>query len=265
MTKARNGFWHSYYFTTQTFHEPIRIGAAVSAITESTCRRLSSRHGGGDSQPTPAPEAKPRACAAIPRSVIASSALSARSRRLRPLKNDSKEAKHHDPQTVLSATRIALLAAIAGGLATIGVTFLLVNIFERKQEAKNPFFRVVELTDETEDPASGARTSPFSTTPICAPSTRCARASAAARPFHAPPPRRTRAGRWPSRGSRKTRASRPSGPATPSPSTSARSAATPTCSTTRPSPSAQQFKQPGTCLHCHGSVYVPYKKAGAAI
>jgi nitrite reductase (cytochrome c-552) len=28
---------------------------------------------------------------------------------------------------------------------------LLVNIFQRKQEGKNPFFRVVELTDETED------------------------------------------------------------------------------------------------------------------
>ena len=38
MTKARNGFWHSYYFTTQTFHEPIRIGASSLAITESTCR-----------------------------------------------------------------------------------------------------------------------------------------------------------------------------------------------------------------------------------
>ncbi len=30
---------------------------------------------------------------------------------------------------------------------------LLLNIFERRQEARNPFFRVVELTDETEDPA----------------------------------------------------------------------------------------------------------------
>ena len=35
---------------------------------------------------------------------------------------------------------------VLGGLA------LLVNIMERKQEAKNPFYRVVELTDETEDP-----------------------------------------------------------------------------------------------------------------
>ena len=25
ITKARNGFWHSFYFTTGTFHEPIRI------------------------------------------------------------------------------------------------------------------------------------------------------------------------------------------------------------------------------------------------
>ena len=30
---------------------------------------------------------------------------------------------------------------------------LLVNIIERKQEAKNPFFRVVELDDTVEDPA----------------------------------------------------------------------------------------------------------------
>ena len=24
----------------------------------------------------------------------------------------------------------------------------------------------------------------------------------------------------------------------------------------------QHFKQPGTCIHCHASVYVPYMKAG---
>jgi nitrite reductase (cytochrome c-552) len=45
-----------------------------------------------------------------------------------------------------AATAVAALVAI-GGLA------LLVNIMEHKQEAKNPFFRVVELTDDTEDPA----------------------------------------------------------------------------------------------------------------
>lgn len=38
-------------------------------------------------------------------------------------------------------------------LATFAVAALLINIFERKQEGKNPFYRVVEITDETEDPA----------------------------------------------------------------------------------------------------------------
>jgi cytochrome c nitrite reductase small subunit len=38
-TKARNGFWHSFYFTTQTFHEPIRATAGSRKITEAACRR----------------------------------------------------------------------------------------------------------------------------------------------------------------------------------------------------------------------------------
>jgi hypothetical protein len=29
---------------------------------------------------------------------------------------------------------------------------LLINIFEKQQEAKNTFFRVVDITDDTEDP-----------------------------------------------------------------------------------------------------------------
>src|SRR5262245_61035333 len=44
---------------------------------------------------------------------------------------------------------IAFITTLGAG----AVAALLVNIMERKQEAKNPFFRVVELTDETEDPA----------------------------------------------------------------------------------------------------------------
>ena len=43
--------------------------------------------------------------------------------------------------------------AAAAMLVTFGVTALLVNIFERKQEARNPFYRVVDLDDQTEDPA----------------------------------------------------------------------------------------------------------------
>src|SRR5512147_2940733 len=49
--------------------------------------------------------------------------------------------------------RMILIAAlVAAGVGAL-ITALLVNIFERKEEARNPFFRVVELTDETEDPA----------------------------------------------------------------------------------------------------------------
>ena len=35
------------------------------------------------------------------------------------------------------------------------------NIFERKQEARNPFYRVVELTDDTEDPAIWGKNFPL--------------------------------------------------------------------------------------------------------
>ena len=38
---------------------------------------------------------------------------------------------------------------------------MLVSIYRHKEEAKNPFFRVVELTDETEDPAIWGKNFPF--------------------------------------------------------------------------------------------------------
>lgn len=46
---------------------------------------------------------------------------------------------------------LLVLVSFAAFISAIGVTALLINIFQRKQESKNPFFRVVELTDETED------------------------------------------------------------------------------------------------------------------
>jgi cytochrome c nitrite reductase small subunit len=39
ITKARNGFWHSYYFTTGGFHEPIQILPRDLEITEKACRK----------------------------------------------------------------------------------------------------------------------------------------------------------------------------------------------------------------------------------
>jgi nitrite reductase (cytochrome c-552) len=57
--------------------------------------------------------------------------------------------------------RFVLLTAFIATIAAIGGAALLVNIFERKQEARNPFYRVVELTDETEDPAIWGKNFPL--------------------------------------------------------------------------------------------------------
>ena len=54
-----------------------------------------------------------------------------------------------------------LLAAILAALGAVGALALLVNIFERKQEAKVPFFKVVELTDDTTDPAVWGKNFPL--------------------------------------------------------------------------------------------------------
>jgi nitrite reductase (cytochrome c-552) len=45
-----------------------------------------------------------------------------------------------------------LIVVAVAGLATTGITALLVNIFQHKQEARNPFYRVVDLDDRTTDP-----------------------------------------------------------------------------------------------------------------
>ncbi|MGH9835669.1 MAG: ammonia-forming cytochrome c nitrite reductase subunit c552 [Blastocatellia bacterium] len=57
--------------------------------------------------------------------------------------------------------RFVLLTALVATLATIGGVALLINIFERRQEGRNPFYRVVELTDETEDPAVWGKNFPL--------------------------------------------------------------------------------------------------------
>lgn len=45
-----------------------------------------------------------------------------------------------------------LATVVIASLVAVGGTALLVNILEKKQEAKNPFYKVVELTDDTVDP-----------------------------------------------------------------------------------------------------------------
>ena len=54
-----------------------------------------------------------------------------------------------------------LLIAVLAATAAVAVTALLVNIFSRQQEARNPFYRVVELNDDTVDPAVWGRNFPL--------------------------------------------------------------------------------------------------------
>ena len=62
-----------------------------------------------------------------------------------PLRDAKKQPRLYNLKIVVLVAFIAFAAAVAG-LA------LLTNIMERKNEARNPFFRVVELTDDTVDP-----------------------------------------------------------------------------------------------------------------
>jgi nitrite reductase (cytochrome c-552) len=61
---------------------------------------------------------------------------------------------------LFSAKVVAIVAFASFAAALLGVG-LLTNIFERKQEGKNPFFRVVDLTDETYDPAIWGKNFPL--------------------------------------------------------------------------------------------------------
>src|SRR5882724_9300714 len=57
--------------------------------------------------------------------------------------------------------RLFFLIVSAAVLATIVGVALLMNIFERTQEARNPFYRVVELTDDMDDPAVWGKNFPL--------------------------------------------------------------------------------------------------------
>jgi nitrite reductase (cytochrome c-552) len=59
------------------------------------------------------------------------------------------------PLTMFSV--LVLLAAVASVLGIV----VLVSIVEHKQEARNPFFRVVELTEEIDDPAVWGKNFPL--------------------------------------------------------------------------------------------------------
>ncbi len=56
---------------------------------------------------------------------------------------------------------VFVVAAVAAAIGAFVATGLLVSIFEHKVEEKNPFYRVVELDDETTDPAVWGKNFPL--------------------------------------------------------------------------------------------------------
>jgi nitrite reductase (cytochrome c-552) len=61
----------------------------------------------------------------------------------------------------MKSSKLIFVTALVAAAAAAGVAALLVNIMERKQEARDPFFRVVELNDEIDDPAVWGKNFPF--------------------------------------------------------------------------------------------------------
>jgi nitrite reductase (cytochrome c-552) len=66
-----------------------------------------------------------------------------------------------NPEPVKRSLWPLLLVGVLAGVAVFAVTALLMNIAERKQEGQNPFFRVVELDDDTSDPAVWGKNFPM--------------------------------------------------------------------------------------------------------
>jgi nitrite reductase (cytochrome c-552) len=162
-----------------------------------------------------------------------------------------------------SSTTVFAAVALAAALAAIGLIALLVNIFERKQEGRNPFYRVVELNDETEDPAIWGKNFPLQydgyRRTVDQVRTRYGGSEAVPRTPTAADPRSVVAQSrleedprlktiWAGYAfSKDFREERGHAYMLDDQVFTERQ---------------QVTKQPGTCIHCHASVYVPYKRAG---
>jgi nitrite reductase (cytochrome c-552) len=161
-------------------------------------------------------------------------------------------------------SRGALVAlAATSALAVAAATALLVNIMERKQEARNPFFRVVELDDRTEDPAVWGKNFPLQydayLRTVDQQRTRYGGSEALPQvPTEADPRSVVAQSRLQDDPRLKTMWA---GYAFAVDFRKKRGHAYMLEDQTY-TERVEKFKQPGTCIHCHASVYVPYTKAG---
>jgi nitrite reductase (cytochrome c-552) len=159
--------------------------------------------------------------------------------------------------------RWIVLTAVIAALAAAAGAALLVTIVERQQEARNPFYRVVELTDEITDPALWGKNFPLQydgyRRTVDQVRTRFGGSEALARtPTHVDPRSVVAQSRLEEDPRLKTlwvgyafavdfREERGHAYMLDDQTFTGRQ---------------QAVQQPGTCLHCHASVYVPYRQLG---
>lgn len=159
--------------------------------------------------------------------------------------------------------KLMIVIGVVAALAGAGGAALLVNILERKQEARNPFYLVVTLTDDTEDAATWGKNFPLQyegyTRTVDQVRTRFGGSEALPRtPTEADPRSLVSQSRLEEDPRLKLmwagypfavdfREKRGHAYMLEDATYTQRQIAA---------------KQPGTCLHCHASVYVPYKKLG---
>jgi len=158
---------------------------------------------------------------------------------------------------------IPILVAIIAALGAVAAAALLVNVFQRQQEARNPFYRVVDLNDDTVDPAVWGKNFPLQydgyKRTVDQVRTRYGGSEAIPRTPSATDPRATVAQ---SRLEEDPRLMTMwAGYAFAKDFREERGHAYMLEDQTYTERQGV-VQQPGTCMHCHASVYVPYKKLG---
>jgi len=172
-----------------------------------------------------------------------------------------------NPPARRTSRRRALLllggAAVAGAVAATAAAALLVNVSNRKHEAQNPYFRVVELTDETVDPAVWGKNFPLQydgyRRTVDQVRTRYGGSEAVPRTPTAADPRSIVAQSRLEEDPRLKTIWEGYAFATDFREERGHAFMLEDQTFTERQHVA---KQPGTCLHCHASVYVAYRKAG---
>jgi nitrite reductase (cytochrome c-552) len=162
-----------------------------------------------------------------------------------------------------TSSKKLLWAVLITAVLTFGVAALLINIFEHKQESRNAFFRVVELTDDTDDPAVWGKNFPlqYDSYKRTVDQTRTRYGGSEALP-HAPTQADPRSAVSPEKIEQDTRLKTMwAGYAFSVDFREERGHAY-MLDDQRYTKRVTDFKQPGTCLNCHASTYTLYKKLG---